>query len=91
MITYHWDTVGEGSIKTPHIHFGRSPAHTGLPEPFRSQVNRLGKAHLPTGYITLAELLRVAVTDLGVEPLQGDWQVVLDDADRVMRAALPRQ
>ena len=32
-IAYHWDTVGQGFVTTPHIHFGRALSHMGLPEP----------------------------------------------------------
>jgi len=90
LIAYHWDTVGASSVTTPHMHVGSTLAHPGVSKPLRELVRRFGKAHLPTGYVTLAELLRVAITDLGVEPLRDDWQTVLGDAERVMRAALPR-
>lgn len=91
LIAYHWNAVGDGRVKTPHLHVGRFFVHAGLPGPFRALVNRLGKAHLPTGYVTLAEILRVTITDLGVEPLRDDWAEVLDRCERVMRVALPRQ
>ncbi len=91
LLIYQWDRSGVSPIESPHLHIGRVLAYSSLPEPFRPLVQRLGKTHLPTGYITLAELLRVTVTDLGVVPLQDDWQDVLNRSDRAMRNALPRQ
>jgi hypothetical protein len=73
------------------MHIGRTILARQATIRLRELAIRLGKTHLPTGYITLAELLRVAITDLGVEPLHDDWADVLDRCDRVMRAALPER
>jgi hypothetical protein len=40
----------------------------------------LTRAHLPTGLINLADLLRLAVEDFQVRPLRSDWGVVLAPA-----------
>lgn len=90
LLVYQWDTTGNSPVTSPHAHVGRSLAHASLPEPFRQQVGRLTKAHLPTGHVTAAAILHVAITDLGVVPLREDWASVLDREERVLRASLPR-
>jgi hypothetical protein len=34
--------------------------------------------HLPTGFITLADIVRLLIDEFGVEPLRADWRDVLD-------------
>lgn len=43
----------------------------------------LNDLHLPTGYVTIEEVLRFCIVDLGVEPLAGDW-------DRTLRESYER-
>jgi hypothetical protein len=57
-------------------------------------IRRLVRAHLPTGHVTLAEILRMAVNDLDVEPLETDaakFQRRLAAADAVARSSLAWQ
>ena len=42
------------------------------------QRDELTRAHLPTGGVTLAAFLRMAIRDFGVEPRRDDWQNVLE-------------
>jgi hypothetical protein len=37
----------------------------------------LNDLHLPTGYVTIEEVLRFCIVDLGVEPLSKDWDAIL--------------
>jgi hypothetical protein len=37
----------------------------------------LNDLHLPTGYMTLEEIIRFCLTDLGVKPLSRDWHEIL--------------
>ena len=38
----------------------------------------LNSYHLPTGYVTIEEVLRFLIVELGVPPLNGDWDATLD-------------
>jgi hypothetical protein len=50
----------------PHVHvYGRS-------EP-----EELGKAHLPTGNVSLAAVVRMLIDDFGVVPARAAWRAVL--------------
>lgn len=40
----------------------------------------LGKVHLPTGAVGLAQVLALVIVELGVEPLRDDWERLIDEA-----------
>lgn len=89
LVTYHWNRQLRGGVHYPHIHIGRSLAHSALPSPFRRQVSQLSKAHLPTNLVSLAWILESMVTDLGVTPLRDDWADILETAEAALRIPLP--
>ncbi|MBI4312849.1 MAG: hypothetical protein HY681_13870 [Chloroflexi bacterium] len=68
IISYHWHPVGVSAVTTPHLHLGPG-ALVGRDE--------LKAAHLPTGAIALAGVIRLAIADLGVVPRRSDWAEVL--------------
>ncbi len=61
VFSYHWQPDAP-EIKFPHIHVEHP---------------NFKKAHFPTGRISLEEVLRLLITDFGVEPLRSDWNRVL--------------
>jgi len=67
-IVYHWHPMGHSSTTWPHLHVG--PA-TGARAPWAG-------AHVPTGGpVSIGEVLRFCVLDLGVYPRRADWREVL--------------
>lgn len=71
LIAYHWHPRGVSPHTAPHVHLGPA-ARLGFAD--------LSRAHLPTGRIGLADVLGLAIRDLGVEPGRDDWREVLDEA-----------
>lgn len=71
LVAYHWHPRGRSPHTFPHMHLGPA-AEIGFTD--------IGRAHLPTGRIGLADVLRLAIRDLGVEPRRDDWREVLDEA-----------
>ena len=67
IIAYHWHPARHSHVVVPHLHL-YAGAMVGRPE--------LTRAHLPTGLINLADLLRLAVADFQVRPRRSDWAVV---------------
>lgn len=46
----------------------------------------LARAHLPTGRVSIEEVLRMAITKLGVEPLREDGKEFLDRTQQAYEA-----
>ncbi len=68
LVVYHWHPEGQSPVRWPHLHVG---AGAGARPPVL-------RAHLPTGSpVALPALLRLAITELGVEPRREDWEAVL--------------
>jgi hypothetical protein len=70
LLSYHWHPQGRSPITTPHLHLGSAAV---------TQVF-LADAHLPTGIVSLPDVVRLAIRDLHVRPLRPDWSQVLDRA-----------
>ncbi len=70
LIVYHWHPSGRSSITGPHLHV-RADVHIGD--------RWLGKVHLPTGVIRLADVVAFAIEDLGAQPLREDWARLIDE------------
>lgn len=75
VLAYHWHPVGLSPITYPHVHLsGRlSPLDAG---PGAEPV-ALGGMHLPTGPVTLADVVRLLITEFGIAPRRADWDAVL--------------
>ena len=66
ILAFHWHPVGQSRVTWPHVHvYGRT-------EP-----EELGKAHLPTGDVSLAAVVRMLIDDFGVVPVRPDWRAIL--------------
>jgi hypothetical protein len=75
ILSYHWHPEGLSSVTYPHLHIelGTSPID-------------LSKAHLPSGPISLVTVVRMTISELGVEPLRTNWREVLDRAEATISA-----
>jgi hypothetical protein len=68
LLSYHWHPEGCSPITTPHLHLGSAAVTQAL----------LADAHLPTGIVSLPDMVRLAIRDLRVRPLRRNWSQVLD-------------
>ncbi|HLZ73213.1 MAG TPA: hypothetical protein VKV26_25185 [Dehalococcoidia bacterium] len=68
-LAFHWHPRREGADH-PHLHPGSA---------ILSRLELAGR-HIPTGHITLADVLTFAIAELGVQPERADWQRVLAKA-----------
>ena len=71
LLEYHWHPGSESPIATPHLHIGHG-AMVSRPE--------IGDAHLPTGKVSISEILRTLIRDFSVTPRRSDWESVLDES-----------
>lgn len=70
VIAYHWHPGRRSAVSDPHLHL-QSGAKVGRRD--------IANAHLPTGWVTLNDVIRLAITELGVTPRREDWRDVLDE------------
>ncbi len=69
VIAYHWHPESPNGWATfPHLHI-EAGAEVGR--------KSLIGAHLPTERVAFEQVLWVAVHELGVQPIRGDWEDVL--------------
>lgn len=76
ILAFHWtpETHRLGERRYPHLHVGsviladRTPILPG----------RFNKAHIPTGPVSLAAVIRFGIEELGVRPIRAEWASVLE-------------
>ena len=82
-LLYHWhptpqpptEPLGAGRpVTTPHVHVKAARVEPGDPAHLARHVSDL---HLPTGLVALEDIVRFAITELGVRWLRNDWEDVL--------------
>ena len=80
LFVYHWHPSGRSQNRDPHLHI--SAVTLRLTGGRSRQVDRklpIDKAHFPTGQVTLQQVIRLLIEDLGVEPRVPNWQEVLEE------------
>lgn len=78
ILAYHWHSDQRSHVNDPHIHLGAG-AQVGF--------ETLANAHIPTGYISLPDVIRMAISELKAKPLRDDWEAILDGAREVWNLA----
>jgi hypothetical protein len=69
LLAYHWHPIGLSHVRTPHLHLGASTV--------RNDAIPINETHLPTGIVTLPEIVRYLIEEIGVEPNRTDWTTIL--------------
>ena len=78
ILTYHWHPESSSPVTAQHLHLStRMPPVTVA---VGSQVT-LGEMHIPTGVITLAQVVHLLITEFEVEPRRSDWETMLRDIE----------
>jgi hypothetical protein len=72
IVSWHWHPGIPQIPSHQHLHLGPA-ADVG-----RTEFHR---AHLPTGTVSLAQVVRSAIMDFHVEPRRADWRAILNSAD----------
>jgi hypothetical protein len=68
-LAYHWHP-SVPDIPYPHLHVGIMSMESSPLTP---------RTHVPTGLVALEQVLRLAITQFGVQPLRDDWARILDE------------
>jgi hypothetical protein len=75
LLAFHWHPSGVSAHVSPHLHISSQLPEISLGA--RQPRIRLSDMHLPTGFITFADIVRLLIDEFGVEPLRDDWREVL--------------
>jgi hypothetical protein len=75
ILTFHLHPEGLSHVTTPHVHLGPGAGQL-RPE--------LTRAHVPTGPVTLAAVVRLAIVEFSVGPLRSDWDATVRRAEQVL-------
>lgn len=73
VLAYHWHPDDTPDVPFPHLHIGSGAGDLRA---------RFSKYHLPTGRVTVEDVVLLAVREFGVEPLRRDWERVLRESRR---------
>jgi hypothetical protein len=72
ILAFHLHPNGPSRVMTPHLHVGPGAGE------LRADV---AAAHIPTGALTLAAVVRLALEAFSVEALRRDWDLTLRRSD----------
>lgn len=72
LLAFHWHPDGRSPVAFPRLHV--SAALRGTTPSGEPAVLPLDKAHIPTGYLSAADVVRLLVAELGIGTLAGDWR-----------------
>lgn len=75
VLAFQWtpEATGGSAVTFPHLHIG--PALLVGQSAIRP--SDLHRAHIPTGRVSLEAVVRLAITEFGVTPLQARWAEIL--------------
>ncbi len=68
ILAYHWHPMGQSSFISQHLHVGHGAMAS------REEIET---AHLPTGYVSLPDIIRLLIRDFRATPKRGDWESIL--------------
>lgn len=79
ILAFHWtpDAIGQGEVLFPHLHIG--PAVVSRSTQIRPRT--FHKVHVPTGFVSMQSVIRLAITEFGVTPLRPDWGAILAESE----------
>jgi hypothetical protein len=80
ILAFHLHPEGPSHVTTPHLHLGAGAGQ------LRAD---LVAAHVPTGPVTLAAVVRLAVEGFAARPLRQQWDALLHRAELVLTELPP--
>jgi hypothetical protein len=78
IFAYHYHPKGTSPIKYPHIHVGTNDPRLDH-----------GKTHLPTGIVTLEQIIHCLITEFEIPPLRQDWGDILAAGPGTVQSSTP--
>lgn len=73
VLAFHWHPGQRSHEHDPHVHIGSAVVDSGSSDIGKT----FSRFHIPTGHISIAQVVRLLLTDFGVVPNRQDWEVTL--------------
>ncbi len=75
ILAFHWHPVGLSDVTDPHLHLTSrlNPIDMGRDQ----DPLPLADMHIPTGFITLEDVVRLLITEFDIRPRCTDWDDLL--------------
>jgi hypothetical protein len=73
LISYHWHPDGVSDRKAPHFHAGSAILDTTGHEMGKT----FSRLHLPSGHVTVADVVRALIEEFNVRPIHDRWDETL--------------
>lgn len=74
ILAYHWHPDGVSPVTTPHLHLSSRLPDIAVSEGVEIS---LSAVHLPTGEVSAQDIVRLLITEFGVEPRRSDWRTIV--------------
>lgn len=71
LLLYHWHPADTADIPYPHLHVMDS---------------KTKKCHLPTGRVSLEQVIRLLIKDFKVKPKKENWETILNETQGLFEA-----
>ena len=73
IIAFHWHPRQRSHEHDPHVHIG-----SAVIDADSSDIGKtFSRFHIPTGHISIAQVVRLLLTDFNVVPNRQDWEAML--------------
>ena len=75
ILAFHWHPTGLSNVTDPHLHLSSrlNPIDIGR----NQELLPLADMHIPTGFVTLEDIVRLLITEFGITPRRDDWDNLL--------------
>ncbi|MGH2561437.1 MAG: hypothetical protein ACRDJH_20425 [Thermomicrobiales bacterium] len=78
ILAYHWHPAGASPVTRPHLHL--SNRIQAITADRGGGIVTLAEMHIPTGFVGTADVVRLLITQFGVEPKRQNWADILEAA-----------
>jgi hypothetical protein len=75
ILAFHWHPSGLSDITDPHMHLSSrlNPIEMGR----NQEPLPLADMHIPTGFVTLEDVVRLLISEFGIRPRHTGWDAIL--------------
>lgn len=75
VLAFHWHPAGLSNVTDPHLHLSSrlNPIEMGRDQ----EPLPLADMHIPTGFVTLEDVVRLLISEFGIRPRHAKFDAVL--------------